>query len=463
MKYIFSIFAISCVFIACTKNSFITSADARLSTSVDSVKFDTVFTSLGSVTKSFKILNNNDQNLLLSKIKLGGGVNSSFKININGTATTEINNIELAANDSIYVFVTVTVNPTVANLPFIISDSILIEFNGRNTKVQLEAFGQNANFIRNGIVLSNVNFTNVLPYVILGGLQVASTGRLTINAGTKIYCHANAPILIDGKLTCDGTKMQPIIFTSDRLDEPYSSFPASWPGIYFRATSKDNFLQFTTIKNAYQALVVDAPTTNANPKLILKQCIVDNAFDVGLLLTNTKVVADNCLISNCGSGVYASFGGNYSFTHCTIASYSNNYVLHKKPAVFVTDANDNYQTNTLNVMLKNCIVYGDAGFVENEIQTRKVGGNFTLNIDHSLYRAVTADPANASIVLSFKNINPSFDSIDNPKRIYDFRITKNAAAIGINKGITTSPLLLKDLDDNDRNIGLPDMGAYEKP
>ncbi len=463
MKYIVSIFAISCIFIACTKDSFTTSADARLSTSVDSVKFDTVFTSLGSVTKSFKILNNNNQKLLLSKIKLGGGVSSAFKININGTAITEINNIELAANDSMYVFVTVTVNPTVANLPFIISDSILIEFNGRNTKVQLEAFGQNANFIRNGIVLSNVNFTNVIPYVILGALQVASTGSLTINAGTKIYCHANAPILIDGKLICDGTKMQPIIFTGDRLDLPYSSFPASWPGIYFRATSKDNFLQFTTIKNAYQALVVDAPSTNANPKLILKQCIVDNAFDVGLLLTNTKVVADNCLISNCGSGVYASYGGNYSFTHCTIASYSNNYVLHKKPAIFITDANDNNQTNILNVMLKNCIVYGDAGFVENEIQTRKVGGNFTVNIDHSLYRAVTADPANASIVLSLKNINPSFDSIDNAKRIYDFRITKNAAAIGINKGITTTPLLLKDLDDNDRNVGLPDIGAYEKP
>jgi hypothetical protein len=466
MKKIFTFLVVvivsSCFFISCKKDSFITSADARLSTSVDSLKFDTVFTTTGSITKSFKVFNNNEQKLLLSKIKLGGGATSAFKMNVNGIATTELNNVEVAANDSIYVFVTVTVNPTAANLPFIISDSILIDFNGRNAKVNLQAFGQNAIFIRNGLIVSNINFTNTLPYVILGGLQVANTGTLTINAGTKIYCHADAPLIIDGTLICNGTKLQPIVFAGDRLDDPYNGFPASWPGIYFRATSKDNVLQFTNIKNAYQALVVDAPASNANPKLILKQCIIDNALDAGLLFTNTKVVAENCLVSNCGRNIDASYGGDYSFIHCTIASYSNNYVLHKKPSVFLTDANENNQIKPMNTLLQNCIVYGDAGFVQNEIETKKVGSVFTVNIDHCLYRAI-ADPTNATINVSIKNIDPSFDSIDNSKRLYDFRITKNATAVGINKGIATAPLLLKDLDDKNRNVGLPDMGAYEKP
>jgi hypothetical protein len=459
-QFIVIIFLSFCIFTSCKKDSFITSADARLSTSIDSLKFDTVFTTTGSITKSFKIFNNNEQKLLLSKIKLGGGATSAFKMNVNGTAATEINNIEVAANDSIYVFVTVTINPTAANLPFIISDSVLIDFNGRNAKVNLEAFGQNAIFIRNGLIVSNVTFTNTLPYVILGGLQLASTGSLTINAGTKMYCHADAPLIIDGTLICNGTKLQPVIFTGDRLDDPYNGFPASWPGIYFRSTSKDNMLQFTNVKNAYQALVVDEPATNTNPKLILKQCIVDNALDVGLLFTNTKVVAENCLVSNCGRAIDVSYGGNYTFTHCTIASYSNSYVLHKKPSVFLTDANGNNQTKTMSALLQNCIVYGDAGFVQNEIQTTKVGSNFVVNIDHCLYRAV-ADPTNTSINVSIKNIDPSFDSVDNSRRVYDFRITKNATAAGINKGVATS--LLKDLDDKNRNVGLPDIGAYEKP
>ncbi len=459
-QFVVIIFLSFCIFSSCKKDSFITSADARLSTSVDSLKFDTVFTTTGSITKSFKIFNNNEQKLLLSKIKLGGGATSAFKMNVNGAATTELNNVEIAANDSIYIFVTVTINPTAANLPFVISDSVLIDFNGRNTKVNLEAYGQNAIFIRNGLIVGNVNFTNTLPYVILSGLQVASTGSLTINAGTKMYCHADAPIIIDGTLICNGTKLQPVIFAGDRLDDPYKGFPASWPGIYFRNTSKDNFLQFTNLINAYQAIAVLQPSVNTNPKLILKQCIIDNSLDAGLLFTNTNVVAENCLISNCGRNVEANYGGTYSFTHCTIAAYSNSYILHKRPSIYLTDANDANQTSSLNALLRNCIFYGDAGFVENEILTKKTGTTFNVNIDHCLYRAV-ADPTNTTINVSIKNIDPSFDSVDNSRRIYDFRITKNPSAAGINKGVATS--LLKDLDDKNRNVGLPDIGAYEKP
>ena len=215
-------------FTSCKKDSFITGKDARLETSADSLKFDTVFTVTGSITKSFKILNNNDQKLLLSKIKLSGGPLSPYKMNVNGLATAEVNNIEIAGNDSIYVFVTVTVNPTSANLPFILSDSIAINYNGQTKFIQLEAFGQNAVFIRNGLVTGNVTFTNNLPYVIIGGLQITNGASLTINAGTKIYCHADAPILVDGQLVCNGTKNQPVIFSGDRLDDPYKNFPASW-------------------------------------------------------------------------------------------------------------------------------------------------------------------------------------------------------------------------------------------
>jgi hypothetical protein len=52
-----------------------------------------------------------------------------------------------------------------------------------------------------------------------------------------------------------------------------------------------------------------------------------------------------------------------------------------------------------------------------------------------------------------------FDSIDVSKRIFDFHIS-NAAAPGVDKGNITS--FFKDLDDNNRNVGLPDMGCYEK-
>jgi len=451
---------ISAVFFSCKKESFITGTGASLGLSKDSLKFDTVFTTTGSVTQSFKILNTNNQKLLLSSVKLAGGAASAYKMNMNGTPATELDNITIAANDSIYVFVTVTVNPTTANLPFIISDSISINYNGQTRLVHLEAFGQNANFIRNGLITGNVSFTNTLPYVILGGLQVANTGTLTINAGARVYCHADAPLLVDGQLVSNGTKAQPVIFTGDRLDDPYRNFPASWPGIIFRSASKNNLLQFTYIKNAYQAVVVQQPSVNANPKLILKQSIIDNAYDAGILCSNSFVTAENVLISNCGRNIRAEQGGTYSFTHCTSAAYSNEFIFHKYAAVYLSDVNNNNQTAPLSVLLRNCIFYGDAGFVDNEIETRRGGtGVFNVAVNHCLYRAVN-DPADATFISSIKNLDPLFDSIDIQHRYFDFHTTKDPAAPGVDKGVATS--LLKDLDDQNRNVGLPDIGAYEK-
>ena len=455
-----AIILIGTLFFASCKKDKITSADARLGISKDTLRFDTVFTTTGSVTQSFKILNINDQKIVLSKIKLMGGAASSYKMNVNGTQSHELINTEISANDSIYVFVTVTVNPSASALPFIIADSILINYNGISRYVQLEAFGQNAVFIQNGIITGNVTFTNTLPYVILGGLQITNAGSLNINAGTKIYCHANAPVLVDGKLVCNGTKTQPVFFAGDRLDDPYNNFPGAWPGIYFRATSSDNVLRFTNVKNAFQAISVQQPSVNANPKLLLLQCIIDNASDAGILGSNTNIKVDNTLVSNCGRNVSLEYGGIYSFTHCTIAAYSNNYILHKKPAVYISAANSTNQTAALNAVFRNSIIYGDAGFTDTEIQTNKTGGNpFVVNADRCLYRAV-ADPANMVFNVCIKNIDPLFDSVDNTHRYYDFRNTKNALAPGIDKGILTT--LLKDLDDKNRNVGLPDLGAYEK-
>src|SRR6266705_5856518 len=80
------LFLASGIFISCKKDSFITSANAFISISADTLHFDTVFTSVGSVTQSFKIFNLNDQKLRISKIELAGGATSAFNINVNGAA-----------------------------------------------------------------------------------------------------------------------------------------------------------------------------------------------------------------------------------------------------------------------------------------------------------------------------------------------------------------------------------------
>ena len=453
-----------CLFLtSCKKDSFITSEFAQVNITADTLKYDTVFTTAGSITKSFKIINDNNQKLRLGKVKLMGGATSAYKMNVNGLATNEVTNLDIEANDSIYIFVLVTVNPNTVNLPFIVSDSILINYNGNNRYVQLQAYGQNANFLRNRVLTGNVVWTNNLPYVILGSIRIDTTASLTIQAGCKIYSHANAPFIVDGTLIINGTKTTSVTFTGDRLDGDYKDLPASWPGIYFRGSSKNNVLTFAVVKNANQAIVTEKPSVNANPKVILHQCIVDNAFDIGILCMNSSMQADNSLISNCGSNIVINYGGIYNFTHCTVAAYSTNFLNHKSPAVSVnnfTQQGATTLTADLNAVFRNNIFWGDGGLVDNEISVNKQGANpFTVLFEKNIYRAVN-DPSNSTLNGNIKNADPSFDSINISKNIFDFRVTKNAAAPGINTGITTG--FTNDLDNKNRNFGLPDIGCYEK-
>jgi hypothetical protein len=445
---------------ACKKDSFITSSNASLTTSLykDSLKYDTVFTSVGSITESFKIFNNNNQKLLLSKVKLMGGNSSAFKININGEPLSEVDNIEIAANDSIYVFVTVNINPNNQATPFIVSDSILISYNGNNKYVQLQAYGQNAHFLTNTIISANTTWPNDLPYVILGGLIVNVNDSLTIQAGCRIYSHANAPFLINGTLVVNGTKQDSVVFTGDRLDVSYKDLPASWPGIYFYNSSINNVLTFAIIENANQGIEVDSLSRNANPKLTLHQCIIDNAYGPGIICNNGSLNMDNSLLYNCGSNITINSGGSYNFTNCTVTGYSNSFVTHKNPVLQVSNA-DSSQTimNNLSATFLNCIFWGD-GSINDEVVVNKQGSNtFNVSLSHCIYRVID-QPTNVD-TLAIIETDPMFDYIDVNNNIYNFHIT-NASAPGIDKGANT--LLLNDLDNYTRNIDSIDIGCYQK-
>jgi hypothetical protein len=177
-----------------------------------------------------------------------------------------------------------------------------------------------------------------------------------------------------------------IIFTGDRLDEPYRDFPASWPGIYIRTPSHSNLLQYTEIRNAYQALIVEDPSPNLQPKLILKECIIDNAYDIGLAGINTSIEAENCLITNCGRNLLLVGGGDYLFTHCTVAAYSNSFMLHTDPVLQVSNfvlVNNSPVTAPLNANFVNSIFWGDFGTSDEEVVVARSGTDvFNVHFDH---------------------------------------------------------------------------------
>ena len=463
---ILNLILISCLllFYSCRKDSFINSSDARVLVTADTLKYDTVFVTAGSTYRFFKIINENDRKLKLSSVKLMGGASSPYKLNIDGTSGPELSNIELEANDSIYVFVQVNINPNAANLPFIIRDSISITYNGNTRWIQLEAWGQNAHFYRNKRITVDETWNNDIPYVILGSLTVDPNKKLTINKGCRIYVHADAPILIDGTLQTNGLKdtADRVYFRGDRMDDPYKDFPAAWPGIYFSATSKDNVFNYTVIKNSYQSIALQDPSPNANPKAILNECIIDNSYDAGIIAVNSSLQARNCLVSNCGKNVFLVKGGDYQFVHCTVASIANTFIDHKNPVLLVSNyvvVNNAAVSANLNAIFRNCIFWGEGGLVDDEIAVIKSGSTtFNVNFDADLWKVMNT-PSNITSSQIINNQSPLFDSINTSTNYYNFRLKSGSPAI--NKGVNAGVLI--DLDGKSRPLGpLPDLGSFEK-
>lgn len=464
LKNLSIIFFLLLLFFSCRKESFTNSSDALINATADSLHFDTVFTTTGSVSQLFKIVNNNSKGIRIGSVALAGGASSPFKINVDGLPGPRVSNIEVLPNDSVYVYVTVSINPTTQNLPFIVRDSIEIAYNGNRNWVQLDAYGKNARFLKNRKITGTETWDNNLPYVILGGITVDTNATLIINEGSRIFLHADAPVIVHGSLQVNGKKWDStrVVFTGDRLDEPYRNFPASYPGIIFTNSSKNNVFNFATIKNAYQALVVLNPSVSGT-KLILNETIIENAYESGLLGLNSSITAKNLLISNCGKNLILAQGGNYQFDHATVASFSNSYIPHTEPVLLITNflkQGNTITTSNLNASFRNCIFWGEEnGFVKNEVEVIKEGNTaFNVLFDKVLWRMQSV-PSTISISPNGAiNQAPVFDSINTAERYYNFRLKAGSPAI--NAGVASGVNI--DLDGNLRPVGLPDIGAYER-
>ncbi|MFW5831745.1 MAG: hypothetical protein ACOCVA_05815, partial [Prolixibacteraceae bacterium] len=116
------VIAISFLF-SCEDEGYMDSPDAQLAFSTDTVMFDTIFTTVGSITQNLRVYNPYNESILISSIRLGKGEFSNFRLNINGRTVTEAYDVEIPARDSIYIFVEVTVDPNGQNLPMVVQDS----------------------------------------------------------------------------------------------------------------------------------------------------------------------------------------------------------------------------------------------------------------------------------------------------------------------------------------------------
>jgi hypothetical protein len=388
MKNITTILLLSLAIItACKRDQGIsTNPENKLNFSTDSILFDTVFTSIGSTSRSLKIFNTSKSNIQITNIRLVGGQNSPFKINVNGVSQASVNNIRVNGKDSIYLFVKAIINPTAADATFLVQDTLEFLTNGNLQKIPVVAYGQNAIYLNAKTINQDFTFKKGIPYLIFKPLNIAQNVKAKIEPGAKLYFHSNAQIMVYGTLQASGSLNDSITFCSDRTERIYRDEPGQWKGIYFAETSKDNTLNYCTVKNALVGLRVDSVSTNINPKLLITNCIIKNHTVAGIMAYNSHVVAINNLMYNCGKYVIMGlYGGNYFFYHNTIANITTS-VARQTPTVLFSDNSEDGMPRfkNFNLTFTNNIVWGN---VDNEFLINNTGNKpFVTNVKSNLLK-----------------------------------------------------------------------------
>ncbi len=453
----FLAFLVCLLFNACNKDEELTfDPKIKLSLSVDNILFDTVFTSIGSTSRRLKIKNPNANAININTIKLVGGNSSAFSLNINGNASSEVANLMLNGKDSISVFIKVNINPSSVNLPFIVQDSILIEYNGNKQRIPLIAYGQNAVFLNNVTLTGNVTWNSPLPYIVYKSVTVAENAVLTLPAGAKVFFHNNASLHVKGTLIANGTKADSIVFTSDRLEQVYANLSGQWNGLHFFPESKNSKINYAIIKNGVVGLTVDSLSLNQQPKLLLANTIVKNMEVVGFLGYQTDFAAFNNLFYNCGQYLfYVAGGGQYNLKQNTFVGYSDDFIR-KTPALYFSDYASSTLAGNLNLLMYNNIVWGK---LNDELVIDKRNSNTTLvsNIQYNLLKSAQQSFQNNSNIL---NLDPQFV---NPI-LGNFKLGSNSPAKSKGFNLNGDPyfntILNKDLNTKTR-IFPSSLGCYE--
>ncbi len=458
---------------SCKKDDFLEDQGVHLGFSQDTLLFDTVFTTIGSSTQYLIVTNPEDQKIKISNIRLATGTASNYRINVDGQSGVSFADIEIAAKDSIYIFVEVTVDPNGTNSPMIVTDSILFNTNGYEQDVDLVAFGRDAYFI-----IGNKNFGNLKykivagehidtvwtkdkPIVVYGYAVVDSTGSLTIEAGTEIFFHNRSGLWIykGGKLTVNGTQNEPVTFQGDRPEPYYDDLPGQWDRIWINESDVESKINYAIIRNAFigiqTEILQDVMTANS---LVLKNTIIENMSGAGILSRYYNIDAENVVISNCQQYCAAlTMGGNYEFRHSTFGNYWS-YSDRKTSSLYFNNYFEDqnkviHPFDLTKASFINCIIYGNLSeeiVADNNI----LGGQFNYVFDHTLVKTEnnTSDPNHwISIV---KNHDPLFE--DYGKN--DLHLKSTSAAANAGKG---GVLPAQDIDGNTRDASSPDMGAYE--
>lgn len=297
-------------------DSFTTDRSHLLAFSVDTVKMDTLFSTVPSSTYTFWVRNTSGDGIRINTVRLERGGQSGFRINVDGSYLDPVaNNLEVRKGDSILVFVEVTTRENGQSTPQLVEDNLVFMLeSGVTQKLNLRTWSWDAQKIGTLNIERDTVIESSRPIVVYDSITVGPNATLTLR-NTELYFHDGAHLTVGGRLYATKCLMR-----GDRLDHmfnylPYDRLSEQWRGIRLTKTSRGNYFEDCEIRNACDAIQADSTT------LEMTNCIVHNNGGYGVEGRNADIMLTDCQITNCGADCLLADGGEVTVVNTTLAQF----------------------------------------------------------------------------------------------------------------------------------------------
>ena len=462
-------------FVACTDDdSFSSSTSNTLVFSSDTVRMDTVFSTVPTPTRTIWVYNRSGDGIRCTNVRLANGNQTGFRVNVDGEYLSpesgyKVADVERRNKDSIRVFVELTSPTNGGNAPQLIEDDLvfLLE-SGVEQKVNLNAYTWDATMLRGLVVKGDTTIDSPeRPVVVYGGITVDSNAVLRIAPGTTLYFHSDAGIDVYGRMLAEGTADRNVVLRGDRTDRmfdylPYDMVSGQWKGVRFRSSSYDNKISYTDIHSTFDGIVCDSSDVTKT-KLQIYNSTVHNCQGYGVRSVCSVVDVRNCQITNTLNNCVSIVGGEASLLHCTLAQF---YPFDSNRGVALSYSNHDGDL-VLPLTKMDCINTIVTGYADDQIMADNKGDStaFAYRFINSLLRTPKIEDDENVQGVVWENVedtaaiagDENFKLVDIDLQRYDFHLDKKSPAID---AASTDYSLPEDRDGAARDAK-PDIGCYE--
>ena len=473
--------AVGLVLTACDDyDSFTSERTSTLNFSADTIRFDTLLTTIPSSTKVLTVFNRGDKGLRIKEIWLEQGAGSPFRLNIDGqdmsrTADNHLQDFEVRRRDSIIVRMEVTLPEQHADEPRELKDAVVFRLeSGIEQRIPLVVVGRDAFFLRARTLLTDTTLTARRPIVVYDSLVVAPSATLTMQAGTQLYFHDGAGMVVHGRWVAEGTLEAPVVLRGDRTDHmfdylPYDNLPNRWGGVVLTTESTGNELNYLDLHSGGFGIRCDSSSLDER-KLLLTNSILHNLGGNGLEFHHSRVEVANTQVSNTLGHCVYQLGGDVCFVYCTLAdgSYTPLVRADYLNCVITGYADDvmlfpNLDDESLQDVADPQVNYAFSNcFLATEVPDDE---RYTARFQECTFDLKTSTDAWGSTASSDTETprhEKNFTLFDTHNFLYDFTPVENSPIRGIaNPSAWSSAWPSDRLGRNRLADGAPDAGCYE--